>query len=243
MRLFSSLITRGAIAAILGTTLGLAIVAGASAQSPAEAPSAQQLRNATYPTTYRASKSITLVDGKFDSVAEHVNMTYVDATYGTVNGTPVAVVHTATNTGGSGVFSEIYIVDASLKPFGPGFLGDRLKNVKVQIVDNKIHVDMITQGPGEPFCCGTTPARQTWELQNGALVRTSQVFAQIQPPAPVRPAATGHGVEAPATGLNPAVTLALLSLTAVLVLAARSLSPTWKPLTASRGTLPDAGER
>ncbi|RJQ11700.1 MAG: hypothetical protein C4558_02970 [Dehalococcoidia bacterium] len=241
MRHFNHLALRGAVAAVLGATIGLATLAGASAQTPA--PTEQQLRNATYPTTYRASKSITLVDGKFDSLAEHVNMTYVDATYGTVNGTPVAVVHTATNTGGSGVFSEIYIVDASMKPFGPGFLGDRLKNVKVQIVDNKIHVDMITQGPGEPFCCGTALARQTWELQNGALVRTSQVFAQTQPTAPVRPTATGHGVEAAATGLNTAVTLALLSLTAVLVLAARSVSPTWKPLLESRGTLRDTGER
>ena len=245
MRQFNFTITRTARnlnAAVLGATLGLALIAGVSAQQVA-APTEQQLRNATYPTSYRASKSITLVDGKFDSATERVNMTYVRATYGTLNGTPIAVVHTGTNTGGSGDFSEIYIVDASLKPFGPGFLGDRLKNVRIQIVDNKVHVDMITQGPGEPFCCGTAPARQTWELQNGALVRISQVFAQIQPPGPVRPAATGHGAEASAGGLNPAVTLALLSLTAVLVLAARSVSPTWKPLTASRDTLRDAGER
>lgn len=232
---------QSAIAAAFGVTLSLALFASASAQ--AAAPTEQQLRNATYPTPYRASKSITLVDGKFDSVAEHVNMTYVDATYGTLNGTPVAVVHTATNTGGSGVFSEIYLVDASLKPFGPGFLGDRLKNVKVQVVDNKIHVDMITQGPSEPFCCGLTPARQTWELQHGALVRMSQVFAQIQPPAPIRPAATGHGVEAASTAPSAAVALALLSLTATFVLAARSLSPLWKPLAESRGTLRDTGER
>lgn len=245
MRHFSSTLTRTArsiTAAILGAMLGLALIAGVSAQQAA-APTEQQLRNATYPTSYRASKSITLSDGKFDSATERVNMTYVGATYGTLNGTPIAVVHTGTNTGGSGDFIEIYIVDASLKPFGPGLLGDRVRNVKVQIVDNKIQVDMITQGPGEPFCCGTTPARQTWELQNGALVRTSQVFAQIQPPAPVRPAATGYGVEGATTGLNPAATLALLSLTAVMVLAARSVSPTWKPLTASRGTLRDAGER
>ena len=241
MRPFNRPTVRGAVAAVLGATLGLAALAGASAQ--AAAPPAQQLRNAPYPTPYRASKSITLADGKFDSVAEHVNMTYVDATYGTLNGTPVAVVHTATNTGGSGVFSEIYLVDASLKPFGPGFLGDRLKNVKVQIVDNKIHVDMVTQGPGEPFCCGSTPARQTWELQNGALVRTSQVFAQIQPPAPVRPAATGHGVEAASTAPSAAVALVLLSLTATFVLAARSVTPLWRPLAESRGTLRGTGER
>lgn len=242
MRLFIHPTTvRGAVAAALGVTLGLAFLASASAQ--AAAPTEQQLRNATYPTPYRTSKSITLVDGKFDSVAEHVNMTYVDATYGTLNGTPVAVVHTATNTGGSGVFSEIYLVDASLKPFGPGLLGDRLKNVKVQVVDNKIYVDMITQGPSEPFCCGTTPARQTWELQNGALVRTSQVFAQIDPMPPVRPAATGHGVEAAATAPDTAVTLALLALVAAIVLTARNVPALWKPLPESRGTLRDAGGR
>ncbi|TAJ20211.1 MAG: hypothetical protein EPO65_04430 [Dehalococcoidia bacterium] len=206
---------RGVAAALIGATLGLVLLSGASAQ--AAAPTLQQLRNATYPTPYRASKSITLVDGKFDSVAEHVNMTFVDATFGTLNGTPIAVVHTATNTGGSGVFSEIYLVDGSLKPFGPGFLGDRLKNVKIQIVDNKILVDMITQGPTEPLCCGTAPARQTWELQNGALVRTSQTFAQIQPPAPVRPAATGNaGVDAttrePASGERALLLLAVAGL-------------------------------
>jgi hypothetical protein len=184
-------IVRGVAAALIGATLGLALLGGASAQ--AAPPTLQQLRNATYPSPYRASKSITLVDGKFDSVAEHVNMTFVEATFGTLNGTPIAVVHTATNTGGSGVFSEIYVVDANLKPFGPGFLGDRLKNVRVQIVDNKIHVDMITQSPTEPLCCGTAPARQTWEIQNGTLTRTAMAFAQIQPPRPVTPAATGNG--------------------------------------------------
>ena len=237
MRPFNRPTLRGVAAAVVGATLGLAALAGVSAQ--AAAPTEQQLKNATYPTTYRASKSITLADGKFDSVAEHVNMTFVDATFGTLNGTPIAVVHTATNTGGSGVFSEIYIVDSTLKPFGPGFLGDRLKNVKVQIVDNKIHVDMITQGPSEPLCCGTTPARQTWELQNGALVRTSQAFAQVQPPVPVRPAGTGHGVEAAAYTPGSDVMLALLSLTGAFVLAARSL----KPLLVSRSTLNDTGER
>ncbi len=187
-------IVRGAVAALLGVTLGLTLLGSASAQQAA--PTLAQLRNATYPTPHRASKSITLVDGKFDSAAERVNMTFVDATFGTMNGAPVAIVHTATNSGGSGVFSEIYLVDASLKPFGPGFLGDRLKDVKVQIVDNKIHVDMITQGPTEPLCCGTAPARQTWEIQNGTLTRTAMVFAQIQP-VPVRPAATGNaGIEA-----------------------------------------------
>ena len=243
MRLTSHLTAvKGVIAATLGATLGLALLASASAQA-APAPTIQQLRNATYPTTYRASKSITLSDGKFDSAAEHVNMTYVDATFGTLNGTPVAVVHTATNTGGSGVFSEIYLVDANLKPFGPGFLGDRLKNVKIQIVNDKIFVDMITQGPTEPQCCGTAPARQTWELQNGALVRTAQVFAQVDPPAPVRPAATGHGVEVASTTPTAAVTLALFTLVAVLLLTARSLPLMREPLSKGRGTLDRAEEQ
>lgn len=241
MRLFDRPTVRGAAAALLGVTFGVALLASASAQ--AAAPTEQQLRNATYPTSYRASKSITLVDGKFDSAAERVNMTFVSATSGTLNGTPVAVVHTATNTGGSGVFSDIYIVDASLKPVGPGFLGDRLKDVKVQIVNNKILVDMITQGPSEPLCCGTTPSRQTWELQGGALVRTSQVFPQVQPVAPVRPAATGHGIEATSTASDQAASLVLLSLTAALVVVARLIAPRRRPLVVSRATLGDAGER
>ena len=210
---------RGAGIALMGATLGLAVLGSASAQQVA--PTLQQLRGATYPSPYTASKSITLVDGKFDSVAERVNMTFVDATFGTLNGTPVAVVQTATNTGGSGVFSEIYIVDANLKPFGPGFLGDRLKNVKVQIVDNKIHVDMITQGPTEPLCCGTAPARQTWELQNGALVRTAMVFAQIQP-VPIRPAATDTGgVKASSTAAQTQERVLLVLAVAALVLLTR----------------------
>ncbi len=208
---------RGIVAAALGLTLSLAAVAGVSAQAT-PAPAIEQLKNATYPTPYRASKSITLVDGKFDSAAERVNMTFVDATYGTLNGTPVAVVHTATNTGGSGVFSEFYIVDASLKPFGPAFLGDRLKDVRFQIVENRVLVDMITQGPGEPLCCGTTPERQNWEVQAGAFVRTLKTSPQIQPP---RPANTGNaGLEAQRTsagglGALPTV-LAMLALAGVL---------------------------
>jgi len=212
-------IVRGVAATLIGATLGLVLLGSASAQ--AAPPTLQQLRAATYPSPYVASKSITLTDGKFDSLAERVNMTFVDATFGTLNGTPIAVVHTATNTGGSGVFSEIYIVDANLKPFGPGFLGDRLKNVKVQIVDNKIHVDMITQSPTEPLCCGTAPARQTWEIQNGTLTRTAMVFAQIQP-VPVRPAATGNGGLEAASMALPTQTQLLLALAVTgLVLLAR----------------------
>ncbi len=190
VRLLSvSALARVGVAALAAALLVVAPATSVRAQQAT--PPLEQLRNATYPSPHRASKSITLTGGKFDSVAERVNMTFVDATFGTLNGTPVAVVHTATNTGGSGVFSEIYIVDATLKPFGPGFLGDRLKDVRVQIVDNRIHVDMITQGPTEPLCCPTTPARQTWELVGGTLTRTSMQFAQVQP-VPVRPAATGN---------------------------------------------------
>ncbi|TAK74506.1 MAG: hypothetical protein EPO16_10855 [Dehalococcoidia bacterium] len=241
MRLFDRPTVRGAAAAILGTTFGLALLASASAQ--AAAPTEQQLRNATYPTSYRPTNSITLVDGKFDSAKERVNMTFVSATPGTLNGTPVAIVHTATNTGGSGVFSDIYIVDASLKPFGPGFLGDRVGNVRIQVVDNKILVDLITQGPGDPLCCGTAPARQTWELQNGALVRTSQVFAQVQPTAPVRPAATGQGIEATSTASEQAASLLLLSVTGAVALVARVIAPRRRPLIVTRATLGDTGER
>ena len=213
-------IVRGIAVALIGATLGLVLFGTASAQQAP--PTLQQLRSATYPTPHRASKSITLVDGRFDSATEHVNMTFVEATFGTLNGTPIAVVHTATNTGGSGVFSEIYIVDANLKPFGPGFLGDRLKNVRVQVADNKIHVDMITQSPTEPLCCGTAPARQTWEIQNGTLTRTAMVFAQIQPPRPVTPAATGNGgFEAPSTPHQTQAHLLLVLAVVGLVLVAR----------------------
>jgi len=205
----SAALLAGAVLAVQGT--------GAGAQQAA--PTLDQLRNATYPTSYRTSKSITLADGKFDSSAERVNMTFVSAVFGTMNGTPVAVVHTAVNTGGSGVFSEIYVVDASLKSFGPGFLGDRIRDVRLQLVENRIHVDMITQGPTEPFCCPTAPARQTWELKDGALTRTSMQFAQVQP-VPVRPAATGGGGNEASGGLSARDTLLLiLAVTALVVLA------------------------
>ncbi len=202
----------------------LAIAPATTVRAQQGPPTLEQLRGATYPTPYRASKTVTLVDGKFDSAAEHVNMTFVEAVFGTLNGAPVAVVHTATNTGGSGVFSEIYIVDGNLKPFGPGFLGDRLRNVRIQIVDNRIHVDMITQGPGEPQCCPTAPARQTWEIVNGALTRTSMQFAQVQP-VPVRPAATGGGPSQGSDGLSSTDTLlVVLAVTALVVLARQGQS-------------------
>jgi heat shock protein HslJ len=57
-------------------------------------------------------------------------------------------------------------------------VGDRVKVLALSIADQRVTLDVVEAGPGDPQCCPSRLARKTYALQGGALV-------------PVTPVATG----------------------------------------------------
>lgn len=177
-----------------------------------------QLKNLSYPLDTPAPRTtVQLRDGKYDSRAAlgpnaaPLSVTFVQSS----TGTDFSAVLLATNTGGSGVFVTLHLVRAQngIATAGPGILlGDRIKIEGVALTDEGCFiVSYITQGPGEPLCCGTK--RETREYVPDAntfrLVSIDGVsVAQAQTPVVPR---TGN--------LGPQGTSATVALLAVLAAA------------------------
>lgn len=183
------------------------------------------LQNATYPSEFTVGKQVTLRDGRYDQRAalndpfRPALITFVDA----VIGTEYAAVVIASNTGGSGVFLSLHPVTSSAGAVtaGPGlFLGDRQRIEGFAIVDGRVRLALLTQGPGEPFCCPTQ--RETREFVRDAnafrLVSTVVTQPGALPAAPSPPKTGTLG----SLGGSSGGTAAAFTLAAVaLVLAAR----------------------
>jgi heat shock protein HslJ/LysM repeat protein len=155
----------------------------ASAPSAAGGLTGDALRNATYQGIYE--EPVQLSDGKYEGKpfveggAARPTVTFVDfKAVGDLNGDGIedAAVFLAENSGGSGVFTYLAAVvaqDGAAINVGTQLLGDRVQLKTVSIEDGKIVVNMITQGPDDPFCCPTLEVRQSYEVQADQLVLTS----------------------------------------------------------------------
>lgn len=107
---------------------------------------------------------ILLSDGVYENRASRVRVQLVvtinPVTYGDLDGDGQedAVVLLAFSGGGSGTFTyAIPVINNNGTPVsGVGkFLGDRIALHGVTLDGAKVSVDITTQGPGEPMCCGT----------------------------------------------------------------------------------------
>lgn len=139
------------------------------------------LGNATYPLTYDSSSpdSVTLVDGEYRAAAAPdssqetvVTLTEHLAVGQLEDGQTMAAVVLTTSTGGSGTFYDLAVAtlqDGAISSIATAYLGDRVTIQSVSIVDDLIVVEMLTQGPDEPMCCGTMPVVQSFHLVDGTL--------------------------------------------------------------------------
>ena len=87
-----------------------------------------------------------------------------------LNDVAVIVEHTG---GGSGYLSVLAVFlneNGTLRYSGIEYLGDRIKVQKIAYISGEFVVDIITQGPGEGMCCGTTPATLKFRFENDTLV-------------------------------------------------------------------------
>ncbi len=139
------------------------------------------LRNATYQGIY--AEPVQLTDGKYEGKpfveggASRPTVTFVDPFYafGDLNGDGLkdAAVILAENSGGSGVFLYLAaVVDQNGTPANVAtqLLGDRVEIKSVAIDGGEIVIDMVTQGPNDPFCCPRLEVTLRYRLEGDRLV-------------------------------------------------------------------------
>ncbi len=150
--------------------------------NPPEGLDKNALANATY-TSMVTNGQVTLKDGVYETqpdptvpLKSQVMLTDQIA-YGELNGVPSAAVVTGETGGGSGYFYLLHIMQAQDgKPVEVAntLLGDRSPILATLVQDNQVLVDMITQGPDEPFCCATLRVLNYFTLDGTTLNAASQ---------------------------------------------------------------------
>lgn len=141
------------------------------------------LGNAAYTDVMIPDDSFILTNGTFSEPAApgSASMTQVMLTdqiaYGDLNGVPSAAVILGATGGGSGYFYSLHIMQAQDgKPVQVATtgLGDRSPVIALQVQDNQTLVDMITQGPDQPMCCGTLRVLNWFALEGKELKLANQ---------------------------------------------------------------------
>lgn len=160
------------------------------------------LRNTSYPTTFVESGVVNLTDGEFQQVVSadsplraYARLSDIHA-YGdlTGDGREDAAVILATNTGGTGVFYELFIVEMVEnvpKTIDSTFLGDRVIIRAISIDDAEITLDLTQQGRGDALCCPSEEARLTYALEGREIMRTGEMTLSS-----AEVATAGHTVDA-----------------------------------------------
>ncbi len=122
------------------------------------------LANASYSTELTNGEPVAFSGGKFtrQDVPNSPLMTEIMVTdqiaYGDINGVPSAAVISGGTGGGSGYFYDLHVMqikDGKPTEVGVHSIGDRSPVIATIIENNQVKVDFITQGPDQPFCCGT----------------------------------------------------------------------------------------
>ena len=147
------------------------------------------LRNAEYQSEWTRSGRAPLTDGEYreaaapGSATKTVIMLTDRMAFGYLReGQEAAIVILVTDPGGSGTFYSLAVVveqNGELVNVAQILLGDRVKLNSVSLAGDEIVVDMLTQGPDDPFCCPTQHVVQKYALQEDQLVQTSsEVISQ-----------------------------------------------------------------
>lgn len=158
---------------------------GAADSSGGRAPrpeiTAAELRNAGYPSQYVEEGTIRLTARVYEDPDRRVAvLLQPEYAVGDLDGdgSPDAAVVLATNTGGSGTFTDLCFVPNDGPPVRSAacrFLGDRVLLDRVRIVDGIVELDVTMHGPADPMCCPTLELTRRFRLTAGELI-------EIEPP-------------------------------------------------------------
>jgi heat shock protein HslJ len=143
----------------------------------------EALKNAEYLSEWTASGTAVLTDGKYEesivpgSATKIVVILSDRMAFGYASdGQPLAAIILITDPGGSGTFYYLSaVVQQNGKPVNVAttLLGDRVKINSLAVEGGEIVVDMVTQGPDDPFCCPTQRVVQKYALRGDQLLQTS----------------------------------------------------------------------
>jgi heat shock protein HslJ len=153
--------------------------------TPVPSLTLEMLQNATYPSEWEKSGTITLTDGRYEGEpfveggASRLVVTLIEpVAFGDLDddGVDDAAVILAANAGGSGTFISLEAVrNEGGEPVHLASypLGDRVRIESLAIEGGQIVLEMITHGPNDPMCCPTQQVVRTYALRGGELVQTS----------------------------------------------------------------------
>ncbi|MGB9765816.1 MAG: hypothetical protein ACPLZD_10760 [Candidatus Saccharicenans sp.] len=121
-----------------------------------------------------------LADGCFKqgrSIEDYVNIRLDSFISGDLNGDgrQDAAVVLVSNYGGSGFFYELTALindGLSFHQTNSLELGDRVEIKKIRINQEKVIIDLLTQGPDDPSCCPSKKVNLVFQFRNGQLYET-----------------------------------------------------------------------
>lgn len=144
----------------------------------------EELANMSYGGIF--DRPVRLIDGRwkgepFDSSgASRPSLQILDDFWATgdlnEDGDQEAIVFLVENSGGSG--SRLYIAAVGRRAGQPANLGtvmvgDRVQLRALRLVDGRIELDLVQQGPEDAACCPTQKATRTWLLESERLAEVS----------------------------------------------------------------------
>jgi heat shock protein HslJ len=148
--------------------------------APPASLSRESLGNSVYINEWTQAGLAPLQAGEYreqimpDSATEIIVSLIDPPAYGQLSaGEPAAAVILVTDPGGSGTFYDLALVveqDGEPLNIASTQLGDRIQINALYFQDGAILVDMITQGPDDPFCCPTLQVLRRYELQDEQLL-------------------------------------------------------------------------
>lgn len=145
----------------------------------------EALQNTEYPVDWLADGVAVLTDGEYteqfdENSASELSIVLVDelAVYGDLNGDNLedTVIVLVTNSGGTGVFYDMYVVlndEGQPNPITSMPLGDRVIINSISINHGEITIQMVTQRPTDGMCCPTLPLTLNYVLEDEQLVSST----------------------------------------------------------------------
>ena len=159
-------------------------IATTEAASTPSSLSVDTLKNLAYNLEIVGDDPVQLTDGVYEDTANRILVNWIDSySLGTLNGQPVAAVVLVAHTGGSGNFSYLAVVeeqDGKAVNIASTLLGDRVNLNQMVIAQDQIKIDLVTQGPNEPMCCGTQRTAVGYALEGDQLVNTATTVIGVQ---------------------------------------------------------------
>ena len=165
---------------------------------------ADDVLNATYGNEWPQEGLAPLVDGMYEEEimpgsASKITVMVVPDLYalGDVNGDGAedAAAILASSGGGSGTFISLEALlndGGAAQHVATAPLGDRTQVQRLDILDGRMVVQMVTHGPSDPMCCPSLSVVDTYELQGDSLVQISRVEEVSPTTPPIYAGLLGH---------------------------------------------------